>query len=118
MTEEGVAYMKRQNAIVEEKGKNILAIMPLVTTYCEQQKDVLQLFTDGTRTSELEESEQKMNLSLTVDKYLKDSQQEAPTWNKYLKNLSALDVSISNDDKVKAEILFQNDRNALVTLLD
>jgi len=117
MKDEAISYMKQQKAIVEQAGKEILAVMPLVTTYCKKDQSTLQLYTEDAVFARVTPSKSKLSCYLDVSRYLATTDSEAHKWNKFLEDLSTVDISISNEDKVTGKILFQDDRNALVSLL-
>ena len=119
MDEEAVSYMKRQKAIVEQEGKEVLAIMPLVPTYCKQSQEALYLYTVDmpNEANQASASNLKMEFALDVDKYLAASENSTASWNKQLQDISKMNLTIDNEDKIRGRILFQDNRNSLVSLV-
>lgn len=117
MSEEGVFYMKRKNAIVEQDGADILAIMPLAKTYCRSDNDGLYLSTSNTDMTDSKVSDSKMKLALNIKKYLASSGGDFSYVNKYLKGINAVDLNVSNDDQVNGKVMFDGSRNGLISLV-
>lgn len=117
MDDEGIAYMKRQNAIVEQDGKDVLAIMPLVTTYSKQYQDALYLYTSDQDITEIQTttSDAKFNFSFDVSQFLDKNKSDRD--NKYLEDIDSMFLTIDNENNIEGKIAFRDKRNGLVTLI-
>lgn len=118
MNEEGYEYLRNQKAVVMEQGTDILAIMPLVKTYSEHSKNVLELFTSQEQFPATNPSDLKMKLFMNIEQFLDASDGAVPTWAKNLKDFSQLDFEITNDDKIEGRLVLQEEGNAFVSLIN
>ena len=113
----GTTYMKEKNAIVEKDGQEVLAIMPLVTTYCREENETLFLYTETTdKEQQLVSSDSKFTMSLEVARFLDSAKDNPPSWHKYLEGISDIDFEVSNEDKIAGKVIFEDKRNAIVSL--
>jgi len=110
MDSSGYNYMKRKKAVVEESGRQILAIMPLVTTYVDSGKDGLLMYT-STPSSTLDSSDYKLQARLNLENIRSE---ELP---QVLRLLDSFDLSIDNDDQVKGELKLRGGRGVLAALM-
>ena len=116
MSLEGVAYMKRKNAIVEEDGMNVLAIMPLAKTFATSSDNKLNLFTNEQELS-LGTSDDKLLGFMDVQKFISSAEDGAMLLPGQLSSINDIRFSISNDDEVKVEVTFKSRRNSLAALI-
>jgi len=106
----GLDYMKRKKAVVEESGQQILAIMPLVTTYVKQEKVRLRFFTSGPDYN-LQHTDLKLQTRLNLESI---ASEELP---QFLSVIQSLDISIDNDNVIAGEIQMRGSRGALASLM-
>ena len=112
----GMNYLKRKKAIVPENGKDVLAIMPLVKTYCQQEEGNLKLFSSSKHV-ETKLSDQKLNLSIDAAGITSSKADLASMGNAAIfKNIKKISGSISNENIISIRIATEGDRNALIQL--
>ncbi len=104
LSPEGEQYMRRQKAIVSQDGQDILAIMPLVKTYCDYDSTNLNLFTDDHR-NELQESNSKFELSFNTG-----ASNSAKGWSKRMKEIDDISISISSENDINGVINLSDEK--------
>ncbi len=114
MQPEAVAYMKRKKAIIEQEEKDILAIMPLVTTYCNYENEVLYLYTVNNDPPQTALSDYKFNLDLDLDQYQEKGY--SGRWDRYLQDLNDLRLTVNKDDKIDGQVTYKEKVNPIVSL--
>jgi len=113
----GMNYLKRKKAIVTENGKDVLAIMPLVKTYCQLEDGNIKLFSSSKHV-ETKLSDQKLNLSIDAAGITSSKTDVASMGNaEIFKNIKKISGSISNENIISIRIATEGDRNALIQLI-
>ena len=102
LSPEGEQYMRRQKAIVSQDGQDILAIMPLVKTFCDYDSTNLYLYTDNHRI-ELEDSNSKLELSFNA------GMSNAKGWGKRMKEVNDVSITISSENDIRGVINLSDD---------
>lgn len=113
----GFKYLMRKKAIVTENGQQVLAIMPLVKTYCQLESNRLKL-NSSPRDLKTTPSESKLKISLDAESIMSsqgDLTAIIPT--KMARNIRKFEGSISNDNQIRARLEIGDQRNALVGLI-
>ncbi len=112
-----MSYLRRQNAIVEKEGRNILAIMPLVTTYSQHSSSGLYLYTADMDSTQVKTStsNSKLIFDFNVRNYLEKV--DSGSQHKILRDMERMYLSIDNENNIDGKILFQDKRNGLVSLM-
>ena len=115
MQPEAVAYMKRKKAIIEKEGKDILAIMPLVTTYCQYKDEVLYLYSMNSNLALSTSSAYKFILDLDMDEYPKMGY--SGSWNRYLQDLEDFRLTVDLKNRIDGQITLRERVNPIVSII-
>jgi len=110
----GVQYLKQKNAIVKEEGKDVLAIMPLVKTYCAVNDGGLSMYTDS-ENIELDAKNTKLKAYLNVGELMDKS--KSFDFFAYLKGVNAIKCDIDSKNNTAIKVSMSNDRNSIVQLV-
>lgn len=108
MSEDGMDYLARHKAIVEQEGRLVFTRMPLATTYVEYKDNMLHLF-----TSDADNKQQKSNQLLQGHLDIEALKTSGGLDAKVLKPIQTIDLSIDPNHKVHGKIALVEDRHPI-----
>lgn len=114
--QEGLSYLKREKAIVQQDGAEILAIMPLVTTYASIFDERMNFYSAKPELS-LRPSNLKLKFFFDLQRFSTSSSDAFYALPDIFRSMEKVNMEIDSDDRIKAEITFSSDRNALISLI-
>ena len=115
MDEAGLNYLKEKKAIVSDSDKDILAIMPLTTTFTNLLSNGLLLHTDQ-QDLQLIPSNDKLNMFLDIQALSHNQMFFKGSESEFFNILSSFELTFSASDEINAVLQFKSNRTALAQL--
>lgn len=109
MSAEGMEYLARHKAIVEQEGRLVFTRMPLATTYVEYKDNMLHLFT-GDAVNKRQKTTDLLKGHVDIEALKKTSK---GLNSKMLEPIQTIDLSIDKDHKIHGQITLTEDRHPL-----